>query len=77
MVKVKIEKLESQYKVCLFVGCSKETRRYLFYSHQNNKVFVSTNVIFLDNDFKACSKVLLDELQSNVIKQTPSIRNDI
>lgn len=40
-----------------------------------------TNAIFLKNDymndFKPRSKVLLEELQSNTIRQAPSVRNDI
>ena len=37
--------------MCLLVGYPKETRGYLFYSCKDNKVFVSTNAKFLENDY--------------------------
>ena len=50
----------------LFVGYPKETRGGFFYSPEENKVFVSINVMFLEEDykkeFKPRSKVVLDEL---------------
>ena len=42
VLKGKPDKLEPKSEVCLLVGYSKETRGYLFYSHKDNKVFVST-----------------------------------
>ena len=66
MLKGKTGKLEPQTEVCLFVGYPKGTRRGLFYSSQDKKVFVSTNATFLENDymenFKLRSKVVLEEL---------------
>ena len=58
MLKGKPEKLEPKSKVCLLVGYPKETRGYLFYSRNDNKVFVSTNAKFLEND---CMKIVLLE----------------
>ena len=50
----------------MFVGYPKGTRGGLFYSAQENKVFVSTNATFLEYnymaDFKPRSKVVLEEL---------------
>ena len=34
-----------------FVGYPKGTVESLFYSHKDNKVFVSTNAKFLENDY--------------------------
>ncbi|KAK0594600.1 hypothetical protein LWI29_001701 [Acer saccharum] len=48
-------------------GCSKETRGGYFYSHEDNKVFVSTNATFLEDnyisDHKPRSKIVLNELE--------------
>ena len=43
VLKGKPDKLEPKLEVCLLVGYPKETRGYLFYSRNDNKVFVSTN----------------------------------
>ena len=47
----------------------------MFYSPQDKKVFVSTNATFLENDylanFKPRSRVVLEELQSDLIKPRP------
>ena len=66
VLKVKPDKLEPKSEVCLLVGYPKETRGYLFYSHKDNKVFVSTNAKFLENDymnnFTPRSRVVLAEI---------------
>ena len=46
VLKGKPDKLEPKSEVCLLVGYPKETRGYLFYSHNDNKVFIITNVNF-------------------------------
>ena len=51
MLKGKLDKLEPKSEVCLLVGYPKETTGYLFYSWNDNKVFVSTNAKFLENDY--------------------------
>ena len=52
---------------------SKETKGYLFYNHKDNKVFVSTNAKFLEDDyvnnFNPRSKVVLAKLDEPVIEQ--------
>ena len=52
------------------MGYPKETRGYLFYSRKNNKVFVSTNAKFLENDymsnFTPRSRVVLAEMNEPV-----------
>ena len=47
VLKEKTEKLEPRTEICMFVGYPKGTRGGLFYSPQDNKVFVSTNAMFL------------------------------
>ena len=56
-----------------FVGYLKGTVGGLFYSHKDNKVFVSTNANFLENDymndFTPKSRVVLAEMNETVIEQ--------
>jgi len=63
------KKLEPRSRVCLFVGYSKETRGGLFYDPKDNKVFVSTNATFLEEDHirdhKLRSKLILSEIFHN------------
>ncbi|RVX18428.1 Retrovirus-related Pol polyprotein from transposon TNT 1-94 [Vitis vinifera] len=72
----KTGKLEPRSEVCMFVGYPKGTRGGLFYSAQDNKVFVSTNATFLEYnymaDFKPRSKVVLEELLVDEISPTPT-----
>ena len=76
MLKGKNGKLESRTEVCLFVGYPKGTRGGLFYSPQDNNVIVSKNATFLEKtymmDFKPHSKTVLEELQSDEIRRSPS-----
>ena len=51
MLKGKSNKLQSKIEVVFFVGYPKGTVGGLFYSHKDNKVFVSTNAKFLENDY--------------------------
>ena len=57
----------------MFLGYSKETKGYLFYNHKDNKMFVSTNAKFLEDDcmnnYSPRSKVVLVELDEPVIEQ--------
>ena len=66
MLMGKTIKLEMRSEVCFFVGYAKGTRGGVFYNPRDNKVFVSTNATFLDEDymreFKPRSKVVLEEL---------------
>ena len=60
-------KLESRSNVCLFVGYPKGTKGYMFYDPQDQKVFVSTNARFLEENYmidnKPKSKVILEEMR--------------
>ena len=73
VLKGKSDKLEAKIEVCMFLGYSKETKGYLFYNHKDNKMFVSTNVKFLEDDYmnnySPRSKVVLVELDEPVIEQ--------
>ena len=57
MLKGKPDKLEPKSEVCLLVGYPKETGGYLFYCRKDNKVFVSTNAKFLENDYESSISV--------------------
>ena len=67
MLKWDPSKLESRSDVCLFVGYPKGTKGYIFYDPQDQKVFVSTNAIFLEEDYmidnKPTSKLILEEMR--------------
>ena len=64
MLKRDPSKLETMSDVCLFVGYPKG---YIFYDPHNQKVFVSTNARFLEEDYmidnKPKSKVILEEMR--------------
>ena len=45
------DKLESRTEVCLFVGYPKGTKGGLFYNPKNQKIIVSTNARFLEEDY--------------------------
>ena len=82
MLKGKPNKLEPKSKVCLLVGYPKETRGYLFYRCNDNKVFVSTNAKFLENDYMndytPKSRVVLAEMNEPIIEQSmDETRNDV
>src|SRR5215813_8104729 len=76
----KTTKLESRSQVCLFVGYPKETRGGLFYNPEENKVFVSKNATFLEEDymreFKPHSRVVPEELLAGSTSTPPSIEVD-
>ena len=80
MLKRKTGKLEPCTEVCMFVGYPKGIRGGLFFSPLGKKVFVSTNVTFLKDDymtnFKPRSKVVLEELRSVHIRKSPSTTDE-
>ena len=67
MLKWDPSKLETRSNVCLFVGYPKGTKGYMFYDPHDQKVFVSTNARFLEDDYmidnKPKSKVILKEMR--------------
>ena len=54
--------------MCLLVGYPRGTKGYLFYDPKEQRVLVSTNACFLEEDYiidnKPRSKVILDELRA-------------
>ena len=70
------KKLERRSKLCLFVGYPKELRGGLFYDPQENKVFVSTNATFLEEDHirnhQTRSKLALEEISKNTTDRPSS-----
>lgn len=76
VLKGKIGKMEPRSKVCMFVSYPKGTRRGIFYNAQENKVFVSTDAMFLEHnyieDFKPRNKVVLEELLADEIGPIPT-----
>ena len=65
-----------------FVGYPKGVVGGLFYSHKDNKVFVSTNAKFLENDFMndytPRSRVMLAEMNEPVnVQPIDETRDDV
>ena len=61
--------LENRSKLYLFVGYPKESRDDLFFYPRDNKVFVLTNITFLEKDHirnhQPCSKLVLNEISKD------------
>lgn len=64
--------------ICMILKGNKTS---LFYSHEDNKLYMFTKTIFLKSDYtnnsKHRSNVLLEELHSDDIRQTTPVGNDI
>ena len=81
-MKGKSDKLQSKIEVVFFVGYPKGTIGGLFYSHKDNKVFVSTNAKFLENDYmNDCtprSRVVLAKMNEPVnVQPINETRDDV
>ena len=81
MLETNPKKLEPRSTVCLFVGYSKETRGGLFFDPKLNKVFVSTNTKFLEEDHIRehilRSKVVLNELSNETTKTSTRVVEEV
>ncbi|XP_057965365.1 uncharacterized protein LOC131155923 [Malania oleifera] len=70
MLKWKIDKLESRTDACLFVGYPRGTKGGLFYCPKDQKVIISTNAQFLEENYvmnhKPISKIVLEELKGDI-----------
>ena len=82
VLKGKSDKLQSKIEVVFFVGYPKGTVGSLFYSHKDNKVFVSTNAKFLENDYMndytPKSRVVLAEMNEPVnVQPIDETRDDV
>ena len=77
VLEINPKKLESYSKLCLFVGYHKETRGGYFYDPKDNKVLISTNTTFWEEDHirehKPRSKILLNELSNETIEPSPRV----
>ena len=77
VLKGKPDKLESRTDVCFFVGYPKGTKGGLFYCPKDQKVIVSTNARFLEEDYimdhKPRSKNALEELRGDKTRLAPLI----
>ena len=66
MLKGKISKLETRSEVCYFIGYPKGTYGWHFYDPREQKVFVSTKTIFLEDDYimnhKPKRRIVLEEV---------------
>ena len=76
MLKRDFSKLEVRTDVCLFVGYPKGIKGYLFYDSQDQRVIVSINAHFLEEEYmvdnKSQSKVVRDELRAEgVVSSIP------
>ena len=74
-------KLDSRSEVCMFVSYPREMKGGYFYNPKENKVFVSTNVTFLEDsyaqDFKSRSKVMLEDMSNNIAaSEVPNVESD-
>ena len=77
VLKEKIDKLEPRTEVCFFVGYPRGTKGGLFYSPKDQKVIVSANARFLEEDYvmnhKTKSRIILEELRGDRPVQTSLI----
>ncbi|KAL5569925.1 hypothetical protein UlMin_026500 [Ulmus minor] len=76
-----LTKLDSRSEVCMFVGYPRETKGGYFYNPKENKIFVSTNVTFLEDsyiqDFKSRSKVMLEDMSNSIVaSEVPNVKSD-
>ena len=82
VLKGKSDKLQFKTEVVFFVGYPKGTVGGLFYSHKDNKVFVSKNAKFLENDYMndytPRSRVVLAEMNEPVnVQPIDETRDDV
>ena len=80
MKRAKVDKLESRIELYLFVGYPKETKGGYSFSPKDNKVFVSANARFLEDDHirnhKSNNKVVFEELDTDEIGDSTKDQND-
>ena len=76
VLKPKIDMLEVRYEVYWFVGYPKGTRRHYFYNQVDQKVFVSTNARFLEEDYMVSNRVRHD-INWKALEDTPILEHEI
>jgi len=71
------KKLERRSKLCLFVGYPKEMKGGLFFDDQENRVIVSTNATFLEEDHirdhQPHNKLVLSEISKETIDKSTRV----
>ncbi|MCQ7016867.1 DDE-type integrase/transposase/recombinase, partial [Clostridioides difficile] len=81
VLKADTDKLESRTEVRLFVGYPKGTKGGLFYSPKDQKVIVSTNARFLEEDYvmshRPTSKIILEEVKEQSPSSIPSVQDEV
>ncbi|XP_070025823.1 uncharacterized protein [Nicotiana sylvestris] len=74
VLKGKVDKLESKTEVCIFIGYPKGIKGGLFYCPKENKIIVTTNARFLEEDYLTNhiprSKLVLQELNNGVTQDS-------
>ena len=72
-------KLEPRCDKCIFMGYLRETKGHYFYNHQDNKVFVAQNAVFLEKEFLSKevsgSTVRLEEVRETQENVPISMKN--
>ena len=75
-----MSKLETKSKVCYFIGYPKGTFCWYFYDIREQKVFVSTNAIFLEDDYilnhKPKGRIDLREIRGEP-SDWPAVENNV
>ena len=65
----------------MFVGYPRGTKDGLFYSSKDQKVIVSTNAQFLEEDYimdhKPSSKIVLEELRKDTSTSVPTVQDEV
>ena len=72
VLKPKVDKLKPRLDVCQLVGYPKGTKDCDFYNHIDQKVFVSINEKFMEDDYMMSNKAK-SELNLRVLDETPTI----
>ena len=72
VLKPKVDKLKPRLDVCQLVGYPKGTKDCDFYNHIDQKVFVSINEKFMEDDYMMNNKAK-SELNLRVLYETPTI----
>ena len=74
MLKGNTDKLEPRTEVCIFIGYPRGTKGGLFYNPKDQKIIVSTNARFLEEDYvmnhKPKGRIVLEELREERPIQT-------
>ena len=80
MLKGKMSKSETKSEVCYFIGYPKGTFSWYFYDPREQNVFVSTNDVFLEDDYimnhKPKGRIDLRETRGEPL-DLPTVENNV